>query len=82
MLSWKTGNDTLFHVVYQKAVVKINQRFSSLKSDFDCRVMFWGVLDVAHSILEWLQKIMNDVPRVLLSDLEVLTGATSHRRRP
>ena len=75
-MSLKTGKDSPFRVAYEKAVLEINQRFFSLKSNFGCRVIFAGVLDVAHSLPEWLQKIMNDVATVLLRELQLLTGAT------
>ena len=76
ILSRKTEKESQFHVAYQRAVEEINQRFFNRKSKFSCRIIFAGILDVAHSIPEWLDKIMDDVAPILLSELELFTGST------
>ena len=76
VLTSKCEREGPFLKAYQKAVEEINQRFFNLRSKFCCRVIFAGVLNVAHSIPQWLEGIMENVAEIMLSELELFTGGT------
>lgn len=55
---------------------EIIHRFFRLESIFCCRLLFTGILNVAHSIPEWLQAILGDVLGLMASEVELFTGST------
>ena len=65
-----------FQSIYQACATEIKDRFFNLQSKFCCRLIFSGLLNVKHSIPEWMMPQMEYIVALLVSELELFTGAT------
>ena len=69
-------NPGLFQHACTMARREIEWRFFRCESRFCCRLLFAGVLNVAHTIPPFLQSILNPVLSIMASEVESLTSAT------
>lgn len=55
---------------------EIEWRFFRLESKFCCRLLFTGILNVAHAIPPFLESCLCEVLSIMASEVELFTGAT------
>ena len=75
MLIEKAGDETLA-VPIQKACREIEDRFFCRNSKSSCRLLFAGILNVHHSIPDWLTRDLEVMAGLLVGEVELFTGAT------
>ena len=68
--------DGMFASACQLAADEIQQRFFNLESKACCKLIFAGILNVRHSIPQWLKEQLELVSGLLVSEVELFTGST------
>ena len=76
VLNVRAERDWPFQDACRLAVREIEWRFFNIESRFCCRLLFAGVLNVAHSLGPFLQAHLGDILSVMASELELFTGST------
>ena len=65
---------------FQDAIVQardeIAGRFFRMESKFCCRLLFTGILNLAHSIPPWLEANLAEVLALMADEVELFTGST------
>ena len=65
-----------FQGIYHACATEIHERFFNTQSKFCCRLIWSGLLNVKHSIPEWMNPQLEYIVSILVWELELFTGAT------
>ena len=76
MLQGKLGLDWAFDRAIRGAVSDIEARFFDVTAKSSCPVLFAGVLNVQHSIPDWLENRLELVASLLAEEVEHFRGST------
>ena len=76
MIKSKNRENSPFKEALELVACEIANRFFWQRSKFCCRVLFAGVLNVAHGIPCWLREILPEVLSIMASEAEFFTGGT------
>ena len=68
--------ESVFHDAYIGAVNDIENRFFDLGSKFCCRLIFCGILNVEHSLPEWMPPKLDVIVGIMAGELELFVGGT------
>ena len=68
--------ESVFQTAYMGAVKDIENRFFNLGSKFCCRLIFCGILNVEHSLPEWIRPQLDHIVAIMADELELFVGAT------
>lgn len=72
----KGKQDGEFGEACARAAAEIEERFFNLRSRSCCRLILAGVLNVRHSLPDWLRDDLEVVAGLLANEVDVFTGAT------
>ena len=76
VLSNAIEQNSPFREACRLAGQEIEFRFFNLRTPFCCRLLFAGVLNVAHSLGPFLEARLSDILSIMADELEMYTGGT------